>query len=252
MKKLLMFLCILLFAPIVHSSMLIDSFWFASSDCPSGTYTANWDADHASGFGYICYDSGAGSVDASADTLDNATVGYLQYDAVDEYLEWTDANVVLNDQVGTRFMTVTITHGGDVGTNAIWESYSDFDNKITCRIEGATDDYYCRFEGDNVYNAIMGTSAVTTSGQAYRLGYTWCDGGSGCNGGTDAHAITSEEKGTATSWVEVEEAITPWNASHQPNSSTLGEHQSAYAVDDNVKIEDACLLPTYRATDPNP
>jgi len=220
----------------------------AAGGCPSGTYQAYWNADHPSGFGYICYNSGAGNVNAAGNTQDSSA-DYISFDAVNEYLQWTDSNVLPNDESGTIFFTLYLTDSTPTGieNSALWESINDANNRMYCTIHGTQEKVYCTFKGNVTEDTILDAQALSFLTE-YRVGYTWQTGVGG-----DDHCVSVETKGSATSWQCEDDDLVAWNAGSQPNDLTIGEAVSPNnTVNDTTQIYDVVLIGSFQGTDQNP
>jgi len=217
-------------------------------DCPCYTgETFGYNGDHSSGADYACDSAGAG---LDGDVVD-ATVStdYIEFSAVNDYIKWTIDVSELDDQCGTIYLDVYIVDGaGDIEDNAIIESYHDGNNLISINTVDADNKIQVihRNQGNDRRVAITGNSADGW----IEVGYTWCDGATGCNGNTDAHAVSVD--GGASWGDEDNESIDGWDdgAPQNPSSIAIGENNSGLAVDQTVRVRNVVILDGYKTADP--
>jgi len=206
----------------------------------SGTYTFCYTGDHASGTTYACYDSGASNEAASANTADSVSTDYMEYDATNEYLEWTESGLV-DDAGQTIFFSVYfIDRDSDstVGTCNLMESYYDASNYIKVVYQsGYFRFYYYDGSISDVYKAL--TPSFTTW---YRIGVTW-------DVANDKYSISVVTLGSSPSWNEqTGEGLSAMTA--DPLSVVLGEDAGGNGVDERIRNKDAIIVGGYQSADP--
>jgi hypothetical protein len=225
-------------------------------NCPDATYSAAWTSDNTNGSTYICYSNGTSSEVATANTADGTT-DYVAFDAADKSLVFTVSGGDIPadiDSAGTLFFNFRLVDDGGYGTNSLIELTYDNQELIMCRTDDTNARVLCyHYGGATSPNVNAGTGF--SMDQDYRCGYTWCDGASGCNGDTDAHAIkcvTSGSVDLSSPTDEDEEALAGFDDSGAVDAIyfALGEYLSGQVVVDSVRVWDAYLVPGYKASDP--
>ena len=238
------FLCVS--ASADHRSVVARKNVSAGGDCAGGSYTAYYNGDHTTGADYICYNNGGGSVQASANTADAVNTSYVEYNAANKHLQWTDANVLIDDEVGTIFFTLVIV-GSINGNSLLFESYNGTDNLIRIIHDDVANAVAVTHKGDGTAKSQTGPTNLTTADISYRVGVTWQTGVAGIDCG-----ISTVVKGNATSWNNSDKDFIAWNGANQPNKITIGENESSQPVNDTIRISDMVIFRTYEATDPDP
>jgi len=225
-----------------------------ANTCPSATYEVGYNGDHASGETYICYESGTANEQATANTADSVTSDYVQYDAVDKYLEFTltgDISAGL-DSEGSLFFSVYIVT--DVSDEQLIEIYSDTTDYITIYINSADDKIYGIHRSEDAGQNTVKGSLITADGW-YRVGYTWQTG----EDAAGKHNISIEAGDDKMDvWEENEdvEDLDDWDDEGTPLDPTylaIGEHNIVgSAVSHTIRIKDVYITTGYEAADPLP
>jgi hypothetical protein len=265
MNKKLIILFILLFAAVVHADVdqkdgvaledmsKVDGQTVASGSnlCASGTYeiaytgdgghTGTKDAD------IICYESGTNSEQATANTADSVTSSYVEYNAADEYLQFTfdgDVNAGLGN---TGFVCGSSYIVTDVAAEVLLESYLNSTNYIYVYIKSSDDKIYGEHRGNSTLAAAKG-SVISADGW-YRWCYTWETGADA--GGK--HNISIEAGDDAMdSWEENEDVEDLDDWSSDPTNFVIGEKDSGYTVTNTTRTKDVYWGTTYEGSDPLP
>ena len=201
----------------------------AGAGCPAGTYVFAYDGDHASGAGYACWNDGATNEDG---TVSGATVSsaYVEFNAVDKYIEWNDQTV--DDDVGTIWFDVYFS--ATTGTNLVFESYVDANNKIQVYVSSANALFGYHNGNNNPQTVGVGGIADATW---QRVAYSWK------TAATASHAVN-----IGAAWTEIEEAIVSFSGAEGP--LTVGEHGTGQAVTNTVRARNVYYVESYKATDP--
>lgn len=202
-----------------------------ASPCPTGTYSFAWDGLYTADNDKACYNSGDSNENGtqSGGTLSGSV---FTRTGLNQYVTWaatSGANVGIDDELGTVWMTVTATLSAG---GYVFESINGADNiKIEIYSTGAVIGYH---NGENVF-----TSDLVPTGTPTRIAYSW-------NAATNFHAV---KVGTG-SWVAANETVNPWAGT--PDDITIGENVANGSGGDTIAIRDVYIINSYQAADPAP
>ena len=250
MKKLIVILMLLFPAHLLAQEMvgvttMSGVTWGdALSSCYVGTYSFAYDGDFTGDTDAACFTSGGANKQGTV-TADTVSTEYIEYNAVDEYVTWAVAGEdgVSDEGPHTVFLSLYVSDDGDTNmeTNALFEVVADADNNLDCRVADTGDAVSCVMEFQTTLKTK--TSTVTLSFDTwYRVGYSWQTGEAG-----NDHATSVVTVGSEASWEEDDDDLGVWGSA--PTEITVGEKESALAVNDTVRIKDVCILSGYKATD---
>lgn len=205
----------------------------------SGTYMFCYTGDYSGDTDKACFNSGASQKDG---TVVDASVSadYVTWSSTNDYISWAiSGDDGFNDDEGTLYFDYYIDDDGNIGYNALIESYADANNYLMIYINGADDRVIARFISNGSTQELYLSAAA---GTWVRVGYTWQTGADA--GGK--HALSID--GGSTWGDEDTEDLDSWTTA--PDDITIGEKDGGVDVYENPRVRNLIILSGYKTADP--
>ena len=208
------------------------------ADCATGTYLFSYDGDHSSGADYACYNSGASSEQASANTVDSVSTDYVEFDDANEHLIFTESGIVSGTEtVYCSLYVIDRDTDSTIGSFVILEGLVNSSTGFILY----RDSSYIRLDYRDGSTSNCASSVSISFDTWYRIGITW-------DQPNDKYSISVVTLGNSPSWhEETGEGLSAWGTT--PSTICIGEDWNGSTIQERVRVADVYAVSGYQAGD---